>query len=104
MPKKDQPSHIKSHDYRAWDKYNAEEEAGKVDTESKGRAKASTKTRVSAQLSDKGDILFNSLFLPSHFFMSDFPELSMSSANKEKLSVNEKEKGNEVCGHTYYIM
>jgi len=62
MPKKNNSSRIKSHDYQAWDKYNAEEEAAKVDTKSKDKATGSTKTKVSAQLSDKGDVLFNFLF------------------------------------------
>ena len=53
VPKKDDPPKIRSHDYQAWDKYRAEEEAAKVDAEPKASTKVS-KSKVSAQLSDKG--------------------------------------------------
>lgn len=53
VPKKDDPPKIRSHDYQAWDKYRAEEEAAKVDAEPKASTKVS-KSKVSAQLSEKG--------------------------------------------------
>ena len=79
VTKKDDPPKIRSHDYQAWDKYRAEEEAAKVDAESKASTKVS-KSKVSAQLSDKGTpsslpppffcLLISSPFLSFHLLFS----------------------------------
>ena len=101
---------IPSYDFRAWDKFDAEKVAGKVDeTEMKrGSTPIMSPKGIPLELSDIGRLFFTpplphlslssspSLQILTFFLFEISSEKSMSSVDKENAALREKNKGNEV--------
>lgn len=89
---------IKSNDFQAWDKYSAEEACEKLDKETlrdSGRTKEDSNTKYSSDLSERGQP-GDGVLRTNVDITCDYIEQAMSSAEKKRLALREKEKGNEV--------